>query len=144
MDNTQLMWVCVLYEIMLFYVVKEHASIVSYQWRHTWSLTSSVTRVFHWQFEQLQEWSMRLLNCDYISHFQDFLENTSSKSILTTRIKLILVEVFKSLNELNASCLHDMFKNNDTPYDVRAPMLEQPLRRTTNYGMHTFYIGFNL
>ena len=38
-----------------------------------------------------------------------------------------------------------MFKNNDTPYDVRAPMLERPLRRSTNDGMHTFsYIGFNL
>ena len=24
-------------------------------------------------------------------------------------------------------CLHDMFKNNDTPYDVRATKLEQPL-----------------
>ena len=52
--------------------------------------------MFHWQLEQLQEWSLRLLYWDYISHFQDFLENTSSKSILTTRNKLILVEVFKS------------------------------------------------
>ena len=38
-----------------------------------------------------------------------------------------------------------MFKNNDTPYDVRATKLEQPLRRTTNYGLRTFsYIASRL
>ena len=31
-----------------------------------------------------------------------------------------------------------MFKYNDTPYDARATKLEQPLRRTTNYGLRTF------
>ena len=130
--------------------------------------------------ERLQEWSLRILSCDYISHFQGLLENTSSESFLTTRMKCILVEVFKSLNKLiiiikiivfiagfhsitviymdpiykkikykrnlgNAPCLHDMFKNNDTPYDVIATKLEQPLRRTTNYGLRTFsYIGSRL
>ena len=97
------------------------------------------------KLEKLQERSLRILYCDYISHFQGLLENTSSESFLTTRIKCILVEVFKSLNKLNAPCLHDMFKNNDTPYDVRATKLEQPLRRTTNYGLRTFsYIGSRL
>ena len=38
-----------------------------------------------------------------------------------------------------------MFKNNNTPYDVRATMLEQPLRRTTDYGLRTLcYIGSRL
>ena len=36
-------------------------------------------------------------------------------------------------------------KNNDTPYDVRATKLEQPLRWTTNCGLRTFsYIGSRL
>ena len=97
------------------------------------------------KLEKLQERSLRILYWDYISHFQGLLEDTSSKSFLTTRIECIQVEVFKSLNKLNAPCLHDMFKNNDTPYDVRATKLEQPLRRTTNYGLRTFsYIGSRL
>ena len=55
-----------------------------------------------------------------------------------SRVKM----VFKSLNKLNARCLHNMLKNNDTHHDVRATKSEQPLRRTTNYGLRTFsYIG---
>ena len=70
---------------------------------------------------------------------------TSVESILTTRIKCIVSEVFKSLYKLNAPCLHDMFKINKTSYDVRVTKLEQPLRRTTNYGLRTFsYIGSRL
>ena len=47
------------------------------------------------KLEKLQERSLRILYCDYISHFQGLLENTSSELFLTTRIKCILVEVFK-------------------------------------------------
>ena len=81
----------------------------------------------------------------YISYCQDLLQNTSSESILMTRINCIPVEVFKLPNKLNALCLHDMFKINDTPYDIRATNLEQPLRRTTNYGLGAYtYIGCRL
>ena len=38
-----------------------------------------------------------------------------------------------------------MFKIINTPYDVRVTKLEQPMRRTTNYGLRTFsYIGSRL
>ena len=63
------------------------------------------------KLERLQDRSLRILYCDYISRFQDLLENTSSQSsTLMTRIKCILIEVFKSLNQSNAASLHDMFK----------------------------------
>ena len=97
------------------------------------------------KLDKLQERSLRILYCDYSSHFQDLLGNTSTESILTTRIKCIVSEVFKSLYKLNAPCLHDMFKINKTSYDVRVTKLEQPLRKTTNYGLRTFsYIGSRL
>ena len=86
----------------------------------------------------MQERSLKILYCDYISHFQDRLENTSSDSILPTRIKSIYAEVFKSLDKLNAPCLHDTFKINNTTYNVRDTKLEQPLRRATNYGLCIF------
>ena len=96
------------------------------------------------KLDKLQERSLRILYCDYSSHFQDLLGNTT-ESIPTTRIKCIVSEVFKSLYKLNAPCLHDMFKINKTSYDVRVTKLEQPLRKTTNYGLRTFsYIGSRL
>ena len=97
------------------------------------------------KLDKLQERSLRILYCDYSSHFQDLLGNTSTESILTIRIKCIVSEVFKSLYKLNAPCLHNMFKINKTSYDVRVTKLEQPLRRTTNYGPRTFsYIDSRL
>ena len=53
-----------------------------------------------------------------ISKYLDFKSKTIM-SILTTRIKCIVSEVFKSLYKLNALCLHDMFKINKTSYEVR-------------------------
>ena len=44
------------------------------------------------KLEKLQEGSLRILYCAYISHFQDLLENTQTESTLTARIKC---EVFK-------------------------------------------------
>ena len=87
--------------------------------------------------------TLRILYCEYSSHFQDLLGNTSIESILTTRIKCVVFEVFKSLYKLNAPCRHDdIFKINNTSYDVRVTKLEQPMQRTTNYGLRTFsYIG---
>ena len=54
------------------------------------------------KLDKLQERSLRILYCDYSSHFQDLLGNTSTESILTTRIKCIVSEVFKSFYKLNA------------------------------------------
>ena len=44
-----------------------------------------------------------------------------------------------------APCLHDLFVLNEVPYNLRTPKLEQPIRRTTNYGLRTFsYLGSKL
>ena len=82
-----------------------------------------------------------------------------SEPMMVSLLTHICVTRPQWVNELHAPCLHDMFKNNDTPSfavvaliwwlwhhdDVRATKLEQPLRRTTNYGLRTFsYIGSRL
>ena len=54
------------------------------------------------KLDKLQERSLRIVYCDYSSHFQDLVGNTSTESILTTSIKCIVFEVFKSLYKLNA------------------------------------------
>ena len=54
----------------------------------------------------------------------------------------MLLEVYKCIKKLNAPCLHNLFNTNTIPYQIRASKLEQPLRRTTRYGLRTLsYVG---
>ena len=64
---------------------------------------------------------------------------------LIHRLRVLTLEVFKSLQKSNPPCLHDLFEINKTDYLMRNSMrLIQPKRRTTNYGIRTVsYIGAN-
>ena len=57
----------------------------------------------------------------------------------------MLLEVYKCIKKVNAPCLHNLFNTNTIPYQLRTSKLEQPLRRTTRYGLRTFsYVGSHL
>ena len=87
--------------------------------------------------DKLQKRSLRILYCDYSSRFQDLLGNTSTESILTTRIKCIVSEAFKSLYKSNAPCLHDMFKINNAPLPLR-PVAG----RKADFSFPTNFVGY--
>ena len=71
--------------------------------------------------------------------------NQVKKTLLSNRLKYLILEVFKSKRKSNAPCLHEIFVLKEVPYDLRTPKLEQPNRRTTNYGLRTFsYLGSKL
>ena len=38
----------------------------------------------------------------------------------------MILEVFKTVNRLNPSCLHDLFTKNEVVYDMITQKLEQP------------------
>ena len=66
--------------------------------------------------------------------------------MLKSRLKCILVEVFKSLKHLNPPYIEEMIETKDVNYNLRDPQpLNQPKRNTTNYGLKTFsYLGTKL
>ena len=46
---------------------------------------------------------------------------------------------------MNTPCLHHLSNTNAIPYQLRTSKLEQPLRRTSRYGLRTFYyVGSHL
>ena len=97
------------------------------------------------KLEKLQERSLRIIHKDYSSTYDKLLENTAGQTLALDRLKCILLEVFKSINKLNASCLHDMFHKKSVPYQFRTEKLEQPKRRTTRYGLKSLsYVGPHL
>ena len=102
-----------------------------------------------WLLEHRHGWlvkhSLRIIHNDYEASFETLLKCSKQESLLTKRLKIMILEVFKTVNRLNPSCLHDMFTKNEVVYDLRTQKLEQPKRRTTTYGLRTFsYLGSKL
>ena len=97
------------------------------------------------KLEKLQERSLRIIHNDYESSFETLLKCSKQESLLTKRLKIMILEVFKTVNRFNPSCLHDLFTKNEVVYDLRTQKLEQPKRRTTTCGLRTFsYLGSKL
>ena len=97
------------------------------------------------KLEKLRERSLRILHNDFESPIQNLMDKSGQGTLLSNRLKYLILEVFKSIRKFNAPCLHDIFVPKEVPYDLRTPKLEQPKRRTTNYGLRTFsYLGSKL
>ena len=97
------------------------------------------------KLEKLQERSLRILHNDFESPIQNLMDKSGQGRLLSNRLKYLILEVFKSIRKSNVPCLHDIFVLKEVPYDLRTPKLEQPNRRTTNYGLRTFsYLGSKL
>ena len=98
------------------------------------------------KIEKIQERSLRILQNDFTSSYHDMLRIAEMTPALIYRLRVLTLEVFKSLQKSNPPCLHDLFEINKTEYLMRNPMrLIQPKRRTTTYGIRTVsYIGANI
>ena len=97
------------------------------------------------KLEKLRERSLRIVNKDFESPIQSLIYKSGQENVLSNRLKYFISEVFKSVNKLNAGCLHDKFVLYEVPYDMRTPRLEQPIRRSATYGLRSFsYLGAKL
>ena len=97
------------------------------------------------KLEKIQERSLRILFSDYESDVHDLLDSIGGQTLALRRLKFKLLEVYKCIKKVNAPCLHNLFNTNTIPYQLRTSKLEQPLRRTTRYGLRTFsYVGSHL
>ena len=97
------------------------------------------------KLEKLRERSLRILYNDFESPIQSLIDKSGQENALSNRLKYFILEVFQSVNKLNAGCLHGIFVLKEVPYDMRTPRLKQPIRRTTTYGLCSFsYLGAKL
>ena len=94
------------------------------------------------KFEKIQERSLRILQDTYELSYEELLNRNGFSTLLLHRIKLLLLETYKSFHCMNANCLHNIFKFNCTSYERRSVKLIQPKRRTTSYRLRSFsYLG---
>ena len=60
--------------------------------------------------EKSQERALRIIHRYYESSYEDLQSAAEAPTMLTRRLPVILLEVFRSINMLNSDCLSDMFK----------------------------------
>ena len=98
------------------------------------------------KLEKIQERCLRIIYKDYVSNYDTLLENANTNTLVISRIRTLLVEVFKSVHQLNAKCIRDLFEVKVTSYALRNPLqIIQTRKRTTTYGLRTVsYTGAKL
>ena len=71
------------------------------------------------KLEKIQERSLRILYNDYDSTYEDL----QSSTLLLSRLKILLLETFKSLRHTDVECLHDIFNPKMSPYVTWGPQI---------------------
>ena len=96
--------------------------------------------------EKIQERALRILHDDYISDYCDLLDKSGATTMLQSRFNCIVLEVFKSVRNMNPMCIQNMFKIKTPSYSLRdASKLQQPKRISTTFGLRSFtYFGSQL
>ena len=72
------------------------------------------------KIEKVQERALRFISNDYFSDYESLLEKLKFPSMQIRRICSLGVEIFKSLNDLNAPYKKELFIRNDSIYKLRS------------------------
>ena len=82
--------------------------------------------------------ALRIAYRDYESDFETLLKRDSSVTVHQRNLPLLMVEIYKTKENLNPEFMKDIFITNDMPYSLRSGnSLLQPSARTTNFGIET-------
>ena len=90
------------------------------------------------KLDKIQERSLLILLNDYEADAHNFLDSIGGQTLALRRLKYMLLEVYKCITKVNAPCLHNLVNSNTIPNQLRTSKLEQPLRRTSRYGLRHF------
>ena len=98
------------------------------------------------KIEKIQERCLRIIYKDYESSYHRLLGMANTTTLVISRLRILIFEVFKSIRQLNPKCISDLFEVKSLGYSLRNHVkVLQPKRRTTTYGLRTVsYTGAKL
>ena len=73
------------------------------------------------RIEKIQERALRFLYHDHSSSYSELLSKSSRCTMHISRLKVLCVEIFKTLKSLNPSFMQDIFKSKLSNYSLRQP-----------------------
>ena len=88
------------------------------------------------KMNKIQERCLRIVYKDYVSSYDRLLEMVNTTSLVISRLRILLLEVYKSIHHLNPKCINGLFEVKPANYSLRNPVkLVQPMKRTSTYGL---------
>ena len=98
------------------------------------------------KLDKLNERAIRIVYNDYVSTYEKLLRDANALSLSMLRLKYMIIEVYKCINELNPEYMNKMFSVKDTKYDLRdASIAHQQIFQTITFGYRSFsYYGSKL
>ena len=87
---------------------------------------------------RIQERALRIAYNDYVSDFKTLLENDNSITIHQRNIQALLVEIYKTLNNLNPTFMKEVFCLKELDYTTRKQNLVYPNPHTVSNGLESF------
>ena len=95
------------------------------------------------KLEKLQERALATVFCDNSLTYEDMLEKSGQLRIRLNLIRLVAIDMFKCMNDLNPLYINEMFIGKDSGYNLRdQSRLLQPKFNTKRYGYRSFkYFG---
>ena len=98
------------------------------------------------KLEKIQERGLRFVYNDYNSTYEELLNKADLPILELSRLRIIAVDVYKTVNGYSPNYICNLFQQRKTNYDFKDPFrLDVPRYNTTNCGKHSFkYFGSQL
>ena len=88
------------------------------------------------RINSIHERCLRLIQQYYTSDFEVLLENSNEKPVHQKCIELLVIEVYKYLNDLSPDIISDIFKVRESTYNLRNfHIFESQNPRTKKFGL---------
>ena len=92
------------------------------------------------KINKIHERALRIIHMDSTSNFENLLIKSNSVSIHQRNLQLLLIEIYKTVNNLNPSFMAEVFVTNVVPYNLRGSTnLVLPKARTNLYGWNRYF-----
>ena len=90
------------------------------------------------KLDRIQERALRIVYKDYNSDYASLLKKAKCPDFQTRLKRLLMIEVYKTLHDLNPPYMKDIFTVKMTNYNLRgaASLLHVPRPNTTRFGKH--------
>ena len=90
------------------------------------------------QINKLHKRALRTVHNNFVLEFDDLLLLDNSCSIHLKHLRILMTEIYKSLNKINPEIMWDIFKQKHVPYNFRNKMLTNlPSAKSTTYGTNS-------
>ena len=90
------------------------------------------------KLEKINERALRLAYSDYSSSYKDLLASSKETTIHVQSVRILALEVYKTLNNLNPVFMKDYFVSKTTGHYLRLKnLLDIPRARTTKNGIRS-------